>query len=752
MIRILPGDSWKLNPSYLASLKQLDERAARRFSPVAIHDVLGIEVDGVNLAQGLHEAAIFPLVQGLAELVLRLCQEPEGRGQVLLGEGRTELVLGRRGASAALCVVSLSRPARLLAGELEVDLAALALATASCAHTLLADLTSINPSLCATPFARRLARQSSALRKAARLASGAGSEPAKARLGTPDRAVEEGSVALAFALRDETGRIDSCRDGADLYSLLSPGELFLRDAAGAEISLASGAPFLLLSDAPRAAAELVEAAEAREKTWELSLGGQPCGRIDLRAETLRVGERALRCRPHALARALLEGAIDFAAALVARNPAQAQNAYLSNLSEEASDRLAHLRDVEGGDLYDNRSKPLPAPARATPEAPLSAGKLKRLRFRPAWTGADTGERALSISLRRGVLLAVGRRRATWLDSKTGKLIAQQTGESIEPWDDGALVADRSRLKRFGARGRPVFVREQPGHDQPALTSSSGRFSAGPMRQTAMLCVFDGSLVAAVYAATGRTAWQFRIPQAFRIATNTADDRAFVAADNGFLYALDVVAGQVVFRVRSGCAFEGPLAVGSRIVASLGRTDGALWLAAIDALSGRSHVARPVQMQSAGAPVLLRRQILVGGTSEAVSTVAAYTAGGRELFRTSLEARGGIPALVVYQSRIYCTLRDGSVTCLDSRGKRIWAAPPAGIELDRALPAVIRRHVLIAPGDPIRALDPADGRVLCDLPPTLGLSAMAVSRKLDVFAIDDDGVAGCFKLATHLSVV
>jgi hypothetical protein len=30
--------------------------------------------------------------------------------------------------------------------------------------------------------------------------------------------------------------------------------------------------------------------------------------------------------------------------------------------------------------------------------------------------------------------------------------------------------------------------------------------------------------------------------------------------------------------------------------------------------------------------------------------------------------------------------------------------------------------------------------------------MAVSRGLDVFAIDDDGVAGCFRLATHLSVV
>lgn len=752
MVRILPGDSWKLNPSYLASLKQLDERAARRLGPVAILDVLGIEVDGVNLAQGLREAAIFQVVEGLAALVLRLYEKPEGRGQVPLDEGRTELVLGRRGASAALCVVSLSRPARLLAGELEVDLAPLALATASCAHALLADLTSLNPALCAAPFARRLARLCAALRKAAKLEVGGGERLAETRLGSEPRRLEEGALALAFRLRDSAGRIDGYREGADLYSLLSPGELLLRDAAGRELALGSAAPFLLLSEAPRAAAELIEAAEAHEATWELSLGGQPCGRIDLKAETLRVRERELRCGPHALARALLEGALDFAAALVARNPAQARNAYLSSLSEEASDRLAHLRDLEGGDLYDNRSEPLPAPARATPEEPLGAGKLKRLRFRPLWTGADTGERALAVRQLRGVLLAVGRRRATWLDSKTGRLLAHHTGERIEPWDDGALVADRSRLTRFSARGRPAFFREQPGHDQPALTRSSGRFLAGPMRQAAMLCVFDGCLVAALYAATGRTAWQFRVPQASRLATGAAADRAFVAANNGFLYALEVEAGQVVFRVRSGCAFEGPLTVGSRIVASLGRNDGALWLTAIDALSGRSHVARPVQMQKAGAPVLLRRQLLVGGTSEGVSTVAGFTAGGRELFRTSLEVHGGVPALVVYQNRIYCTLRDGSVTCLDSSGKRVWTAPPSGIELDHALPAVIRRHVLIAPGDPIRALDPADGSVLCELPPTQGLSAMAVSRGLDVFAIDDDGVAGCFKLATHLSVV
>ena len=250
MVRILPGDSWKLNPGYRRGLEELGRRAASRFSPGSILDVLGIEVDGVNVSQGLSETAIFAVLEELAGVVLRLCREPQGSGQVSLGEGRTELVLGRHGGRAALSVISLARPARLLAGELEVDLASLALAVGDSVGELLADLREIDPALEALPFARRLSGRATALRKAARLAGASAAEPA----GTPPLARRPaaeggaGDLSLAFELRDEHGRIDGFRSGADLYSLLVPGQTFLCDAAGTELLLASTPPFLLLSD------------------------------------------------------------------------------------------------------------------------------------------------------------------------------------------------------------------------------------------------------------------------------------------------------------------------------------------------------------------------------------------------------------------------------------------------------------------------------------------------------------------------
>lgn len=108
MVRIVPGASWKLNPDYLSTLRAATERP-RRFSADAVLDVLGIEIDGVNVTAGLSEAAIFPVVDALAALVLRLCRSPSAAGQVSLADGATELVLGRRGAKASLALVSLGR-------------------------------------------------------------------------------------------------------------------------------------------------------------------------------------------------------------------------------------------------------------------------------------------------------------------------------------------------------------------------------------------------------------------------------------------------------------------------------------------------------------------------------------------------------------------------------------------------------------------------------------------------------------------
>src|SRR5207245_1199769 len=58
VIRIRPGRSWRLNPAYVGELRALRGARAKGFTGSDIFDVLGIEVDGVDIAAGVGEARV----------------------------------------------------------------------------------------------------------------------------------------------------------------------------------------------------------------------------------------------------------------------------------------------------------------------------------------------------------------------------------------------------------------------------------------------------------------------------------------------------------------------------------------------------------------------------------------------------------------------------------------------------------------------------------------------------------------------
>src|SRR5437763_12539474 len=120
MIRIRPGRSWRLNPAYLGELRSLSGPRARGFTGADILDVLGLEVDGVDLAAGLGEARVLVAVDELAQALLRLSSGAPA-AQATVGKGPTELVLECRGPDVALALVSLAPPSRVLASGLIVD-------------------------------------------------------------------------------------------------------------------------------------------------------------------------------------------------------------------------------------------------------------------------------------------------------------------------------------------------------------------------------------------------------------------------------------------------------------------------------------------------------------------------------------------------------------------------------------------------------------------------------------------------------
>src|SRR5256885_11702734 len=112
MIRIRPGRSWRHNPGYLGKLRRLDGPHLQRFEGGGILDVLGIEVDGVDIAAGVGEAEILVAMDELCAALARL-RGGSPAAQATVGRGPTELLLAARGAGLLLALGSLAPPPRV---------------------------------------------------------------------------------------------------------------------------------------------------------------------------------------------------------------------------------------------------------------------------------------------------------------------------------------------------------------------------------------------------------------------------------------------------------------------------------------------------------------------------------------------------------------------------------------------------------------------------------------------------------------
>lgn len=751
MIRFVPGPSWKLNPGYVSALRNLrsGEAAALGESP-GILDALHIEVDGVAIGRNLGEGDLFAEVDELVAVALRLCREPAGGGQIGLAGGKAELVLGRRGTRACLSLVSLGRPACLLSSEVEVELPALAQAAAACAEAVCRDLRAVNPLLAAAPLHRRLARGAQALRKAASLASPPSAPPPAP---SPLMAERSGEVlpgpAVRLALDDPHGRIETYRGGADLFALLAPGELSLVGLGGGGPVRVPGPPFLALTELSRAAGAILSAAQAGDPALDVPLPG-PAGKLRVQ---LRESPGFEGPPPLALARAFLQAALDFAGALCARNPAFRDNPYLSSLGDGAREKLEALRELEAGDLFAeplasslSRSRPRPA---APPLSPR--GNLRRLRFGLAWRTALPGGPVLALAAFPRSVAALGDDSVAFLDARTGALVAARAGQpALAP--PGVLLVCGGRVAGISEAGETLWMRDLAGRSPARAIEGCGECLAGPRGSTAALMA-AGNRLSATLALTGRTAWQIEPPHVLKLRAAAQGDRVFAAADTGVLYGLDARTGEVAFRVRPGVSAEGPLCALGSALAFVGRgSDGALWLVGLDARTGQTQFKAALPLDEA--PELMpfaRKWVAVGARGDA-PVVLGFGRSGRLAFDLELDTQGGAPAAARQGKALFLSLRDGSIHAVAPSGARLWSLGSAGAELAHPLRPLVRRDVLLAPADRIRALSPETGSVLSELPQTPGLVGLAAGPGLEVFTADDMGVVTCLRLATHLSVV
>ncbi|HZX95364.1 MAG TPA: hypothetical protein VFE90_12665, partial [Myxococcales bacterium] len=303
MIRIRPGRSWRLNPTYLGELRSLTAARAKGFTGADILDVLGIEVDGVNIAAGVGEARVLLAVEELARALLRI-GEGEPAAQATIGPGPTELVLEARGPDVLMTLVTLEPPARVLASGLLVDAQKMRTATLHAARGLLLDLLAISPALSGARLSRKLGEAASQLARRAEV---------RARR-WPARESQPAALVCNEARKPEKLQIhlppETCarlRSAAEVrFAPLAPhlghGSVTLV-RTGAPGLTWEGPVFLFLRNLVAEAERLVEAWESGERERTLQFGTHAL-RWDLTSDEVRAQgwKKPLKLPPLRLAR------------------------------------------------------------------------------------------------------------------------------------------------------------------------------------------------------------------------------------------------------------------------------------------------------------------------------------------------------------------------------------------------------------------------------------------------------------------
>jgi outer membrane protein assembly factor BamB len=747
MIRIRTGASWRHDPAFRAALRRA-AGPARGAVARAVVDALALEVDGIDISAGRAEGPLLPSLEALLRAIARVVSGAP-HATVAFPDGEIEVLLRRRGPAVLLTVVSVSRPSRILARDVEVEAEDLAAAALEACAAFCRELAEVLPEG-ATREARGLRAAARDLR---RVEAGPGpAPPADAPPSPPRTAPRPGVVTCAAELGEDDGLLAAYEGGRpDLGSLLVPGHVVLRAADGGEICSVPGLPFLALRDLGASCDGLIGAVRRGEPSHAIPLarpGRSTPGAlaVDLARGTVAApGKAPVPCRPLDLARALADAAVDFGRMARSRNPRQAENAYLSELEASAADRLAQIEELAEGDRAVPGSAAGLAPVeRGLPQRALGPGRLRRLSFRRTFTvdaGKPAGEGLL---LAGGVVVAAGLAATAALERATGATLWRSEGCTFAAALPGALlVAREGTLAALALRtGATLWARPLPG----AVPTAAVALAHGPF------VVAEAGALTGLDPASGRTLWRLEPPGATRLHLTAFGGIAAAAADTGFLYGVDV-AGRIAWRLRApGPLARAPSPAAHACLAVAVRDAGASLLA-VDPASGRRAWEAPLDFVPAGAPLPWGPRVVVAGAIGGDPAVTVLERGGAPAWTAAPPLLQGAPRIAVAGGLLVARDPRGALVALSHDGAVRWSRPARGDHPapGAAAPAVARGTVVVPAGDGLAALDARTGEIVGAIPGA-SPSRLAVDAALGIAAMDADGLASGWRLATHLSVV
>ncbi|HEX9053212.1 MAG TPA: PQQ-binding-like beta-propeller repeat protein, partial [Anaeromyxobacter sp.] len=252
--------------------------------------------------------------------------------------------------------------------------------------------------------------------------------------------------------------------------------------------------------------------------------------------------------------------------------------------------------------------------------------------------------------------------------------------------------------------------------------------------------------------SGRTLWRLAPPGAARLEVAPFGGIAAAGADTGFVYGVDA-AGRVAWRVRVPGPVARPPAPAGRACLALAEADPGAALLAIDPASGARLWESRLDLTPSGPPIAWGRRIAVAGTIGGDPAIAALERTGAPAWTVAPPLLAGPPALAAAGALLVARDPGGAVVALGRDGAIRWSRPagPGHVELGSASPAIARATVVVPAADGLAALDARTGEIVGAIPGAAP-SRLAVDAALGVTAMDADGVASGWRLATHLSVV
>ena len=716
MIRIRPGRSWRLNPSYLADLREDSSKGE------GVLDVLGIEVDGVDIAAGLGEARVIAAVDELSQAMLRL-GDGEPAAQATVGPGPTELVIESRGQDLLLSLVSLAPPARMVASGLLVDARAMRQAVLHAARSLLLDLLGISAAMGDAPVAQRLGQACARLARRPLQAPRpwpAAEQSAKAMVAAAPGAKKRGE-SLRLQLPPETMARLRAAAGvphAPLAAHLGQGSISLV-REGAPGLQAEGPIFLLLRNLLAGAEALVEAHEAGEETFALPFGPHELS-WDLAAGAVRAPgwRRPLQMSPLRMAALVSLTARAYAAEAL---KAHRSDELAADLREAAAGLDRHCADLESGDLRRARdlvSAPAPAAPRGS-QPPLAKGRMRRLVYRQAWTARIEGARRVLLPAS-GVVVVERSDQLEARDAATGEPLWQAAAAP------GAV-----------ARGHDLFYAEPAG---------------------------SGDALVRLDAVTGEVRWKRRLRGAAHPARLWPLPAGVLRALPGEGLAMVKDGGALGFRARLPGVESVVLASGVLVaafakgLAGIDRSDGAvLWKRKLRpsallacgpgalALAGNRLLCLDAQR---GEP-LWEQPVPPGAHALVAAEGAAWLLAGGSALSFALHDGAPRPPLALGWARALAAEEDGAVVATGDEGAmrldgRRWSQP----EFRSDAPALLQRGVVLVRGAQLGLLNAADGLLLASLP---AAEQVALAADLTCALLEGESVA-VHRMTTHLSLL